>query len=78
MAGSVLSLLAVTYLTDLSFAESIPHAMPAAFCGTILLILSLKKEAGTKETLTKESLMKESLTKESLTKESLVKESLKR
>ncbi|MCI9189434.1 MAG: hypothetical protein HFH84_07380 [Lachnospiraceae bacterium] len=68
MAGSVLSLLAVTYLTDLSFAESIPHAMPAAFCGAILLILSLKKEAGTKETLTKESLMKESLTKESLKK----------
>lgn len=38
MAGAVLSLLAVTYLTDLSFAESIPHAMPAAFCGAILLV----------------------------------------
>ena len=63
MAGSVLSLLAVTYLTDLSFAESIPHAMPAAFCGAILLIFSLKKEARTKESLTKESLVKESLKK---------------
>ncbi|HBA50261.1 MAG TPA: hypothetical protein DCZ91_21210 [Lachnospiraceae bacterium] len=76
MAGAVLSLLAVTYLTDLSFAESIPHAMPAAFCGAILLIFSLKKEATTKENLTEESLTKETLTKESLAKETLTKESL--
>lgn len=40
MGGALLSLLAVTYLTDLSFGASIPHAMPAAFCGAILLILS--------------------------------------
>lgn len=40
MAGAALSLLAVLYLTDLALMASIPHAMPAAFYGAVLLILS--------------------------------------
>jgi len=76
MAGSVLSLLAVTYLTDLSFAESIPHAMPAAFCGAVLLIFSSKKEAKTKESLKKETLAEKSLKNETLAEKSLKKETL--
>lgn len=41
MAGALLSLIAVIYLTDLSLIESIPHALPAAFCGVILLLSAL-------------------------------------
>ena len=48
MTGAVLSLLAVTYLTDLSLTESIPHAMPAAFCGAVLLILAPGENTGAK------------------------------
>lgn len=49
MAGTLLSLLAVAYLTDLSFGESIPHAMPAAFCGAVLLALSSGSTADVKK-----------------------------
>lgn len=42
--GAVLCLLAVVYLTDISLTESIPHAMPAAYYGAALLILSLEKK----------------------------------
>lgn len=44
IAGAVLSLLAVAYLTDLSLAESVPHAMTAAFYGAVLLIFSLERK----------------------------------
>ena len=44
MAGALVSLVAVVYLTDLSLMQSIPHAMPAAFFGMILL--SLASEQG--------------------------------
>lgn len=40
MAGALISLIAVVYLTDLSLMQSIPHAMPAAFFGGILLSLA--------------------------------------
>ncbi len=43
--GAVLCLLAVVYLTDISLTESIPHAMPAAFYGAALLVLSCKTTA---------------------------------
>lgn len=42
MLGAVLCLLAVVYLTDLSFIPSIPHAMPAAFYGIALFLLTLQ------------------------------------
>ena len=42
--GAILSLLAVAYLTDLNLMESIPHAMPAAIYGTVLLILTLEQK----------------------------------
>lgn len=43
-AGAILSLLAVVYLTDLSLAESVPHAMPGAIYGTVLLLLTLEQK----------------------------------
>lgn len=48
MFGALLSLLAVMYLTDLSFMESVPHAMPAAFCGGILLLFAAEGQGKTK------------------------------
>lgn len=45
MVGALLSLLAVTYLTDLTLAASIPHAMPAAFFGAILLLIACGRAA---------------------------------
>ncbi|MCM1535295.1 MAG: hypothetical protein NC126_05180 [Clostridium sp.] len=42
MLGAILCLLAVVYLTDLSFIPSIPHAMPAAFYGITLSLLPLQ------------------------------------
>ncbi len=49
MAGAVLSLLAVVYLTDLTLTESIPHAMPAAFCGAVLLISAIEQNGNEQE-----------------------------
>ena len=43
MLGALLSLLAVVYLTDLTLAASVPHAMPAAFFGAVLLLLRCDK-----------------------------------
>lgn len=45
MLGAVLCLAAVVYLTDLSLIPSVPHAVPAAFYGMAVLILSLKDES---------------------------------
>lgn len=59
MAGAFLSLLAVVYLTDLTLAESVPHAMPAAFCGAVLLIFTLKKNIPKKDTCGKSTFQKE-------------------
>lgn len=42
--GALVSLAAVVYLTDLTLAESIPHAMPAAFFGVMLLIFTMEKQ----------------------------------
>lgn len=43
MLGALLSLVAVVYLTDLSLVPSVPHAMPAAFFGAVLLIFTLER-----------------------------------
>lgn len=43
MAGALVSLVAVVYLTDLSLMQSIPHAMPAAFFGMILFSLASER-----------------------------------
>lgn len=44
IVGSILSLLAVAYLTDLTLIDSIPHAMLASFWGMILLIMLLREK----------------------------------
>lgn len=43
MLGALLSLLAVVYLTDLNLATSVPHAMPAAFFGAVLLLFACRR-----------------------------------
>lgn len=48
MAGALISLIAVVYLTDLSLMQSIPHAMPAAFFGVILLSLASEQSEAQK------------------------------
>lgn len=47
MTGSVLSLIAVAYLTDLTLIDSVPHAMLAAFWGMVLLIMLLREKMET-------------------------------
>jgi len=47
MIGSVLSLIAVAYLTDLTLIDSVPHAMLAAFWGMVLLIMLLREKMQT-------------------------------
>ena len=42
--GSIISLIAVLYLTDLTLIESLPHAMLATFFGMVLFIMYEEKE----------------------------------
>lgn len=49
LAGTFLSLIAVSYLSDLAIYYSLPHGLPGTVFGIIILVLALEKEEGTKE-----------------------------